>query len=114
MSTLMREIDNSDSHEFIDIDANLDTEDGNPDNVLLDNFQNESQNSDDEEHETEIPKIDDYEKRIVSYKDSLLEIKKLKQFCSEKTIYKRMVCLVSYHYILKQNWGVIHSSKLPF
>ncbi|KAK9731072.1 hypothetical protein QE152_g14001 [Popillia japonica] len=71
MSTLMREIDNSDLHEFIDIDANLDTEDGNPDNILLDNFQNESQNSDDAEHETEIPKIDDYEKRIVSY--SLLE-----------------------------------------
>ncbi|KAK9739619.1 DDE superfamily endonuclease [Popillia japonica] len=84
MSTLMREIDNSDLHEFMDIDANLDTEDGNPDNVLLDNFQNESQNSDDEEHETEIPKIDDYEKRIVSYKDGFLEIKKLKQFCSEK------------------------------
>ncbi|KAK9702679.1 hypothetical protein QE152_g29781 [Popillia japonica] len=69
MSTLMTEIDNNDLHEFIDIDANLDTEDedGNPDNVLLDNFQNESQNSHDEEYETEIPKIDDYEKRIVSY-----------------------------------------------
>ncbi|KAK9717889.1 hypothetical protein QE152_g23513 [Popillia japonica] len=63
MSTLMREIDNSDLHEFIDINANLDTEDGNPDNVLLDNFQDGSQNSDDEEHETEIPKIDDYEKQ---------------------------------------------------
>ncbi|KAK9704017.1 DDE superfamily endonuclease [Popillia japonica] len=41
MSTLMREIDNSDLYEFIDIDAHLDTEDGNPDNVLLDNFQNQ-------------------------------------------------------------------------
>ncbi|KAK9711406.1 hypothetical protein QE152_g25473 [Popillia japonica] len=84
MSTLMREVDNSDLPEFMDIDANLDTEDGHLDNVLLDNFQNESQNSDDEEHETEIPKIDDYEKTIVAYKDGLLEIKKLKQFCSEK------------------------------
>ncbi|KAK9685215.1 hypothetical protein QE152_g38222 [Popillia japonica] len=63
MSTLMREIDNSDLHEFMDIAANLDPEDGNPDNVLLDNFQNESQNSDDEEHEAEIPKIDDYEQK---------------------------------------------------
>ncbi|KAK9728577.1 hypothetical protein QE152_g17933 [Popillia japonica] len=43
MSTLMREIDNSDLHEFMDIDANLDIEDGHLDNVLLDNFQNESQ-----------------------------------------------------------------------